>query len=310
MPSTPRLRPPVRPLRRGPDTIQLGLGPHACVLTGLTRGEQAVLARLDGAHPLPSLYAAAARHGEPARRVDALVALLARLDLLDPDHTSPLDAEARPARVLVGGAGQLTEAIAASIRSATGADVRSGEAALGDTVHELREALSERVPPALIPELVVLPAPAGVDPARGDPWLTHGVAHLAVVVEGGQATVGPLVGPPLLGDEPCLRCVELARCGWDDTRAAVLAQAAPRQDPILAPPVRAEPVLAELVCGLTTVVVAGALRGEPLPPGVTVEASAAWPRMDHRRWVRHPGCGHAVVTPRHTDASVRVTMAG
>jgi hypothetical protein len=53
------------------------------------------------------------------------------------------------------------------------------------------------------------------------------------------------------------------------------------------------PGLAQLVVGSVTLLVTGLLEGHPPPPGVSVEVSPPWPRLDHRRWLAHPLCpGH------------------
>ncbi|MER7071533.1 hypothetical protein [Terrabacter sp. NPDC000476] len=61
------------------------------------------------------------------------------------------------------------------------------------------------------------------------------------------------------------------------------------------------PGLAQLVVGSVTLLVSGALQGRLPPPGVSVEVSPPWPRLDHRRWPVHPLCtGHLVAQPSTT----------
>jgi hypothetical protein len=50
------------------------------------------------------------------------------------------------------------------------------------------------------------------------------------------------------------------------------------------------PGLSHLVVGAVTLLVTGVLEGQQPPPGVSVEVSLPWPRMDHRRWPTHPLC--------------------
>lgn len=63
------------------------------------------------------------------------------------------------------------------------------------------------------------------------------------------------------------------------------------------------PGLAQLVVGSVTLLVSGALAGRLPPPGVSVEVSPPWPRLDHRRWPVHPLCtGHLIAQPSTTGA--------
>ena len=79
----------------------------------------------------------------------------------------------------------------------------------------------------------------------------------------------------------------------------LMSQAAPPRTLALAGPAEGRhdalsPGLAHLVVGSVTLLVTGVLEGHPPPPGVSVEVSLPWPRMDHRRWPTHPLCpGHA-----------------
>ncbi|GAA5027193.1 hypothetical protein GCM10023258_21730 [Terrabacter aeriphilus] len=64
------------------------------------------------------------------------------------------------------------------------------------------------------------------------------------------------------------------------------------------------PGLAQLVVGSVTLLVSGALQGRLPPPGVSVEVSPPWPRLDHRRWPVHPLCtGHLIVRPSTAQPS-------
>jgi len=46
-----------------------------------------------------------------------------------------------------------------------------------------------------------------------------------------------------------------------------------------------------------TLLAMGLLEGHPSPPGVSVEVSLPWPRMDHRRWPPHPLCSEHPAHP-------------
>lgn len=308
----PRLRPHYRPLRRGPSTVQLGSGP---VLDGLSRGELAVLALLEGTRTRSQLDAAATAHGDNPQVVDQLLALLDGLGALQ------LPGEARVRgwlqtrrRVLVSGIGALAEAVTAALRTAELARVSHGSWAVDDLDRALRDPGDPQA--AAIPDLVVLTATLALDPGLGDPWLRRGVDHLAVVDAGPQVSIGPLVRPRWPADTPCLRCVELHRCDRDPGRAAVLAQVCRPEsapDSGLRPGVDAlagsARGLVPAAAGLTALVVGAHLDGEWLPGGVSMELTHPWPRLDHRRWARHPRCpGHRA--PLVATTAARETMAG
>jgi hypothetical protein len=146
------------------------------------------------------------------------------------------------------------------------------------------------------PDLVVLVGSPVVDPRRGDLWLRHAVPHLPVTPAGPRTVVGPLVdGSP---GGPCLWCLDRHRADRDEAWPTVLSQATPARQPTLAGPPegRHDPIasgLAHLVVGTVTLLVTEVLSGHSIPPGISVEVSLPWPRMDHRRWRTHPLCpGH------------------
>jgi len=53
-----------------------------------------------------------------------------------------------------------------------------------------------------------------------------------------------------------------------------------------------EPALLSAAAAVAALVVAAYLGGDCLPDGVTVEITSPWPRLDHRKWSRHPHCPH------------------
>ena len=72
-----RLKNHVKPLRRGPGSVQLGLCPDGgLVLDGLTDAEIALVDALDGSLDIRALYAAAAAAGVAGSRVSALIETL------------------------------------------------------------------------------------------------------------------------------------------------------------------------------------------------------------------------------------------
>jgi hypothetical protein len=132
-----------------------------------------------------------------------------------------------------------------------------------------------------------------VDPHRGQLWLRHEVPHLPVTPAGPRTVIGPLVDAS--PGAPCLWCLERHRADRDEAWPAVMSQAAPGRTLALAGPPEGRhdalsPGLAHLVVGTVTLLVVGVLEGHPSPPGVSVEVSLPWPRMDHRRWPPHPLC--------------------
>ena len=108
---------------------------------------------------------------------------------------------------------------------------------------------------------------------------------------------------------PCLWCLDLHRSDRDEAWPTVMAQVArlvptttagcragPDAGEVLAHP--GEPGLAQLVAGTVAALVARSVAGERPPPGVAVEVSLPWPRLDHRRWRPHPRCHrHAFAGP-------------
>src|SRR5450759_2791503 len=93
----PRLKSHVRPLRRGPGSLQLGVcRDNGMVLEGLSDAEIAVVEGLDGSLDTRTLYASAAAAGVDAGRLSALIATLDEPRLLvhattDRAHLSPID---------------------------------------------------------------------------------------------------------------------------------------------------------------------------------------------------------------------------
>lgn len=340
MPPRPRLKPYFRPLRRGPDSVQLGVTGESggVVISGLTPADIALLDRLDGSFTEQDLYAVAAGCGVSRLRADELLTLLGehrllateRLDradlgqlpaggrdvLLDDAeilgivHDVPHDPFARiidrgRRRVLVSGSGHLPWSIATLLRTGGVGRVDLGTWAVDAVDRELRD---ERV--RALPDLVVLVAEGAVDPRHGEPWRRRDVPQLPVVSDGQRIVVGPLVGSA--ADLPCLRCLEMSRADRDAAWPAVMAQLAPSAGPV---EIRSESTLISIAAGVVGMVTHAFLAGERVPPGVSVEVTMPWPRLDHRRWQRHPRCpGHAAPRPagRPADAppAPQVTMTG
>lgn len=300
--SRPRFAAWLRPISRRPGEVQFGVLPDGPIVTGLTSAETDLLALLDGSRPVSSTYREAARAGVRARRWRELLELVGRLGVLE---AAPVERPSATVRSLPGVSGALGK------KSSTGAPgpvrhvVVDGDGLVVDDIVSLvRRCGIEAIthgrrhvdhviadPVANRPDLVVLVGPAAIDPRRGDLWLFHGVPHLPVVPSGARVTVGPLVYP---GAGPCLWCLDLHRADRDLAWPTLMAQLCPGSGTSVtgqpAPAADVDPALAQLVAGSVALLTAQLLAGEQPPPGVSVEVSLPWPRMDHRRWTAHPRC--------------------
>lgn len=345
MASRPRLKPYFRPLRRGPDSVQLGVSGEAggIVVSGLSAEDIALLEQLDGTFSEHQVrHAVAERCGVTAARADEILAVLREHEMLAVDSVDRVDlsrlgtsmrdglrqdaevlslvrgcgedpmagiVERRGRSVVVSGSGRLPWSIATLLRSGGVGQVHLGQWALDAAEQELREEI--RQPP---PDLVVLVAEGAVDPRVGEPWRRRLVPQLPVVSDGRRVVVGPLVGH--LPHLPCLRCLEMSRADRDAAWPVVMAQLLPRMPGGIEIP--SESTMVAITAGVVGMMTHAFLAGTPTPAGVSVEVTLPWPRLDHRRWHRHPGCPThpdppcepAVVNPRAAPALPRVTMTG
>ncbi|MGO4598279.1 hypothetical protein [Terrabacter sp. 2RAF25] len=304
VPSHPRVPVWLRPLTRRQGEVQFGVLPGGPVVKGISEAEADLLARLDGTLPLGSTYRVAAGAGVPVERWRALLELAQDLAILV-DHESDVSPEDRAAqaRVVVDGSGGLASEIAAALARST-VTVVHGRAALDRSV---------AAPERPRPDLVVLIGSPVVDPRRGDLWLRHGVPHLPVAPAGPRTVVGPLVDASPGG--PCLWCLDRHRADRDEAWPTVMSQATPPRQLTLAGPPEGvhealQPGLTQLVVGTVTLLVTGLLEGHPPPPGVSVEVSLPWPRMDHRRWPAHPLCPAHPATRGSRDPAARPSGVG
>lgn len=315
MPTRPRIPSHLAPVHRTVDTVQLGLHPDAVVLTGLTSADTRVLRAMDGTRSTAELESFALSVDLPAERVRELLDLLAAHDALDRQAKDRATLWRRSRRhVLVGGDGPLTLAITQALRREHLGRVCNGEWAVDH--HDL--SLGHRVPPSCqrpIDVALVVGRP-DLDPDRLEPWLRHGIPHVAVRCEGTRASIGPLV-VGRVRDQPCMRCLELHQCDLDPAHALVLHQA---RSQLAGSAAHVDPSAATFVASVVTSMVTGYLDGVGLPLGVSVEVSTPWPRVDYRRWQRHPRCpahperdGGLPAAPEPTrlaPSDSRETMAG
>lgn len=291
----------------------MGVGPQALVLRGLSPGQVAVLERLDGSRSRRQLEEVAAGFGDPPHVVEELLRVLRGAGVMADPGAERVDRlrRMRPTdrRILLGGPSILTDRLARALRLADIDGVLVGPWALDHAELGMRDRGTASTSRAPTPDLVILSGYDAIDPAEAAPWMRFGIPHLAFSTEGERTTIGPLVIPRRRGDTTCLHCVELHRCDRDSGRAAVLAQTArsdgipleahhaPGLTALLGPggpvqPSPVEPALLAAAASVAALVVAAYLSGTWLPDGVTVELTSPWPRLDHRRWPRHPHCPH------------------
>jgi len=306
----PRLKSHVRPLRRGPGSLQLGLHPDAgVVLDGLTDAEIAVVEALDGSLDISALYAAAAVAGVAAGRLSDLIATLDRqrllVDTTDHDHVAARSGQ----HVVISADGDLPWALADLLRAGGVGRVTVGTNAVDALDLELRGHRSDGAPdragrqPAAfgsvsgLPDLVVLAAMGAIRPDAGEPWLRRGIPHLPLVVQGHRVQVGPLI---MGGDGPCLSCLDLHRRDRDAAWPALMFQLASSGPLMAGSPVTLESTLSAMTIGAAAMIVHSCLDGQPVSGNLSLEISLPWPTIQHRRWFSHPMCaclvGQATMT--------------
>ena len=323
----PRLKNHVRPLLRGPGSVQLGLSPDGgVVLDGLSDAEIALVGHLDGSLDMRGVYAEAAGTGVTPSRVSALIAALDQHHLLvelttDRTCVSPVDEKRRhllsqdaqavaaayglpgdgyhhlaarsTQHVVITGEGDLPYTLADLLRVGGIGRVSVGPHAVNMLDLELRgrqagETRSRFRPMLRQPDLVVLAAMVAIPPDAGEPWLRRGIPHLPLVVQGHRVQVGPLIA----GREgPCLSCLDLHRRDRDPAWPALLSQLAPGGPLLSETPVSLESSLTAMTAGATAMIVHTCLDGQPAPCGLSLELSLPWPTIQIRRWFPHPLCG-------------------
>jgi hypothetical protein len=315
-------------LRRGRGTVQFGTDPdHARVLEGLRDEEVAALEALDGTREVPAaLRSPAGRDlldlllghglvvpaGDPVTLPPPVRALLAHdAQALLRTATPPLHGYAALARrgaahLLVAGRGELPTSLAAQLRHAGVGSVSQGFEAADDWEQSLDRGGGGLTAPAL----VVLAGSCALDAAAAGPWRARGIPVLPVVLHGLEAVVGPVVVP----DGPCLRCLDLARSDLDPGWPALLGQLVPASVGA-GPEVSGETTLVGLAASMTAMVALAVLDGQVLPVGRSLEVSLPWPWVRQRQWEVHPRCGCGVRSdtsgrPADAQATPQARMAG
>ncbi len=281
----PRIKPWLPAIRRRHGELQFGLAPGGLILSGVTSVEAALIGRLDGSLSREASFVEAVRHGVSAARWRELLGLLDSEGVLEPPEPTPTPESPPGGHVLVEGTEPLAFDIATVLRRCGAVRVSHGRPAVdvvrADPTHEA-------------PALAVLVGAQAIDPRRGDVWLRHGIPVLPVVPAAAGFAVGPVA--ERCPHTPCLWCLDLHRADRDGEWPTLLAQLCQTEqrivplDPEVAP---VQPAVSALVAGTVALLALRVLAGERPPEGVSVEVGASWPRMDHRRWPRHPRC------PRH-----------
>ncbi len=289
MSDRPRLKPWLWPIVRGGDEAQFGFDEDGIILTGITPAEVRLLRSLDGTRSRLELFSAARHAGVSAARWRELLDLVARLDLLEPGESLPVP---NGSHVVVDGSGPLSAEVAALLRRVGVGRVTHDRTAV-DLV--LADPGRDR------PDLVLLVGTDALDPRLADVWFHHRVPHLPIVPHGPTVSIGPLVRADAAS--PCLWCVDLHRTDRDQGWGAVVSQLAGDGTRIVSAPSGRDgpaPGVVPFVAGGVALLVLGLLSGQQPPAGLTLDVRGPWPRVDHRRWTRHPRCRHH--TPVETVA--------
>ncbi|MEO3938306.1 helix-turn-helix domain-containing protein [Dermatophilaceae bacterium Soc4.6] len=273
-----------RALRRGRDAVQLGWSPGArgVVVAGLEPSEVEVITglggSLEGTVDAAALQQAAARLGVTRSRTTRLLGVLRDHGLVSRRPTSPLAVVRHRHHVVVEGVGPLAWQVATLLRAGGIGRVDLGAEAADDLDQRLRA----RTPGVVAPHLVVLVGRPVVPAHRGESWRHRDVPVLPVVVEGRRVLVGPLVRDD---DGPCLHCLDHVRTDLDAAWPVIATQAGESLQPD-------DGTLLTLASAVVAMLVRAQLDGPGVPAGVSVEAALPLPRLDHRRWPRHPACAH------------------
>lgn len=264
-------------LRRGPDTVQVGIDTEAALmLAGVAPALAEVLAQIDGRQSLGSLRRAARRLAVPERQLDHALAVLRQAGLVMVRTSAP---PAEPAGTLSGariglvGGGPLATRLAATL-------TRCGP-------DELVRSPDPGGPPTAL--TVVATGTAEPDRVLAAGLVRADQPHLIVRTVGELAVVGPFVLP---GRSACLRCIDLTRTGADPAWPELLAQLCRSRQP--APELAVGWTVGAALLQVHTAVRYLRDRPEPEPPetlGATLELDGAKLVPGLRQWRSHPGCG-------------------
>jgi hypothetical protein len=313
-------------LRRGAGSVQFGTDPaHARVVEGLHADEVDALELLDGTRAVPealrtpegrdllgllvahrlvadTALAAPSPHAPPVRTLLAHDAQALLRTAPDSSHGYAGLARRHAAHLLVVGKGELPRGVAEHLRRAGVGSVRQGAEVADDWEQGRGPAPAQpsgghrRRRPDPLPGLVVVVGSGAVDSATATPWRARGTPVLPVVLHGVEAVVGPVVVP----DGPCLRCLDLARADLDPAWPALLGQLVPVSVGA-GPEVSGETTLVALAAAMAAMVALAVLDGQALPTGRSLEFSLPWPGVRQREWTAHPRCGCGAASGDRSD---------
>ena len=258
-------RPRLRALRRPDGSVQIGVGPGAARLIGVTEAECRWITSLDPDRPLTEAVTAATVDGiDPVRATEVLDRLVG-LGLLHPVRGSALH------RIAVVGSGALPALLVDVLRQSERVVVSRVRAGAE------RDAATD---------LAVVVSAAPTDPGTVLPWLGSSVPVLPLWCLRDQASIGPLLHP---ARGPCPHCLELTRTavdpGWPWLRAQLTR-------PHVAGPEPADglPGLRVLAAGLATTLALDHVGGRLSAPEWSFEVATPGPTLERHRWPAHPGC--------------------
>lgn len=301
-------------LRRAAAEWQIGLEPDdALVLRGARSG--AVLALLDGEHPLEEIRQQARRSGLSERQLRTVLAALTAAGLLG-GRGAARPATGQPvakARIRIIGAGPLGSRIAAGLDAegvaelyvfddaAPEIELYPSAGALGTRAQavcsarppsptQVRSPLNHwSKPDAQSIDLTIIAAETPeVDRVLTDHFVRHDQPHLLLRCLGRSVCVGPLVIP---GRTSCVRCADLRRSDADSAWPRVLTQ-------LTQHPLTVRPALVTWAAQTAVVQALAYLAGSsPESAGATVELSDRDYLTRWRSWPAHAGCGCGWIAP-------------
>ena len=255
---------------RSAETLQIGLDPRVgVVIEELTPAEQDLVARLSGPMTAPELDAFARRHRLRPTRVERILSMLERADVLRDGRLAP-SSPLSSSCVRIESLDPLGVAIGLTLaRSGVGSVVFDDPSPVAASDHPAlsRRGAGQRRDRAFLtvlrsaapgirthgePDAAVVTGSRLIDPRRTYGLCDERTPHLLAWVEEVDACVGPFVEP---GAGACAACAYHARCEADGAWANLASQAA------LARPIGPTPAVRDLASALGARAVMGFLEG-------------------------------------------------
>ena len=218
---------------RSAETLQIGLDPRVgVVIEDLTPAEQDLVARLSGPMTAPELDAFARRHRLRPTRVERILSMLERADVLRDGRLAP-SSPLSSSCVRIESLDPLGVAIGLTLaRSGVGSVVFDDPSPVAASDHPAlsRRGAGQRRDRAFLtvlrsaapgirthgePDAAVVTGSRLIDPRRTYGLCDERTPHLLAWVEEVDACVGPFVEP---GAGACAACAYHARCEADDFR--------------------------------------------------------------------------------------------